>query len=368
MAGVIAIAAFAVVSPAGLSRPVEAGSHSEMSCGSDDVELVGFSEALDKTTFGEFAVSELSGFVYDPSGGHFVAVADRAGPVQTHVFNVDIDVEDPAGNPPAVTAAVVLKDPGGVAYDGFSFDGEGIVMERQGGGFIVSSESGSAAGQQPEIRRFTEDGQEVESLEVPAKFLIGSNNVMFEALGMSPNGKSLFTATERQLVADGATGDLRSRLRILHYKQAGDSFVPVAEYFYLSEPGRTAADLGLVEIIAISEKKLLVMERGFVAGEGNTVRVFTVKLQGAEDVSGVESLATSDVEPVQKQLLFDLAACPDAGATVAPGAIQPNALLDNFEAMAFGPDLPGNRRSLVLVSDDNGGSNQTTRVVVLSIR
>jgi hypothetical protein len=240
-------------------------------------------------------------------------------------------------------------------------------MERRGGGFYVASESGSAAGQQPEIRRFDSDGHEVEALQVPAKFLVGPNNVTFESLSMSPSGRSLFTMVERHLVVDGTTDDLRSRLRILHYRDDGDGFEPAEEYFYLTEPGRTPADLGVAEVLAQSENHLLVLERGFVAGQGNSVRVFRVNLKHAEDISGVDSLASTDIDPVEKKLLFDLAECPDAGATVPPGAAQPNALLDNFEAMTFGPDLPGNRRSLVLLSDDNGGSNQTTRIVVLSL-
>jgi hypothetical protein len=66
-------------------------------------------------------------------------------------------------------------------------------------------------------------------------------------------------------------------------------------------------------------------------------------------------------------LLLDLADCPNGGATVPPGATQPNPLLDNFEAMTFGPELPGGMRSLILVSDDNGSASQTTRVVLLGV-
>ena len=64
---------------------------------------------------------------------------------------------------------------------------------------------------------------------------------------------------------------------------------------------------------------------------------------------------------------FDLASCPDEGATIPPGAVQPNALLDNFEAMAFGPYLPGGRHALVLLSDDNLGANQTTHLVGVAL-
>jgi Esterase-like activity of phytase len=104
-----------------------------------------------------------------------------------------------------------------------------------------------------------------------------------------------------------------------------------------------------------------------VANEGNTVRVFKASLAGARDVTTVTSLATTSVTPLQKTLLFDLATCPDTGATLAPGATQPNKLLDNFEAMTLGPDLSGGRRALVIVSDDNSGTNQTARVIALAI-
>jgi two-component system sensor histidine kinase KdpD len=35
--------------------------------------------------------------------------------------------------------------------------------------------------------------------------------------------------------------------------------------------------------------------------------------------------------------------------------------------MTLGPVLPGGRRALILISDDNGGANQTTRIVALGI-
>jgi hypothetical protein len=120
-----------------------------------------------------------------------------------------------------------------------------------------------------------------------------------------------------------------------------------------------------VEMIALSSKRLLVMERGWVRGEGNTVRIFQVSLEGAADISEVASLATPGGPPsLVKELVVDLARCPPSAAT-SPQS-QPNPLLDNFEAMALGPLLPDGRRSLVLVSDDNRSPFQVTRVVVLA--
>jgi len=204
---------------------------------------------------------------------------------------------------------------------------------------------------------------------VPSRFLIGTNNLSFESLALSPNGDSLFTANERPLPTDGQTADLRNRIRILRYKRGPGGFVPHKQYLYLTEPNRPEApnDVGVVEIIARSEEDLLALERGFKPGEGNTVSVFRVSVEDAADVSDEPTLAAAGLVPVAKTLVFDLANCPPSGATIPPGATQPNALLDNFEAMTLGPKLPGGRRALLLLSDDNAGANQTTRFIALAV-
>jgi hypothetical protein len=335
-------------------------------CGSTAVQFLGFSDALNKSTFGGFAVAELSAITYDRETSNYHAVADRAGPVATHVFTLDIPVGGALGGP-SISSVTVLNAPSGVPFNGLSFDGEGIDLGR-GGEFIVASEGGSAAGEQPEVRRFARDGTHLENLAVPAKFLIGTNNLSFESLSVSPNGHSLFTAVEGPLAADGRTLDLRSRIRILRYEDRGTGgFQPAQEYYYLTEPGRTVGDLGVAEVLALSETEVLVLERGFVANQGNTIRIFHASLKHAQDVSGVASLATTGIAPVSKTLLVDLATCPDGGATIPPGATQANALMDNFEAMTLGPRLPGDRRALVLMSDDNGSAIQTTRIVALAV-
>ncbi len=254
-----------------------------------------------------------------------------------------------------------MRDEKGQPLTGLNFDGEGIALTPEGE-LLISSET------EPSIRRFALDGTFLGELPVPDRFLVregggGRPNLTFESLSLSPSGRSLFTANEGYLSTDGETADGSDRIRILRYQKRGSNgFVPAEEFYYLADPG-----LGVVEIVALSVDELLVMERGFQAGVGNTIKIYRVSLKGAKDVSNVKSLAASNVEPVQKELLVDLGSCPSGGATTAPGAVQANPLLDNFEALTLGPVLPDGRQSLVLVSDDNFNRSQTTRVIVLAV-
>ena len=129
----------------------------------------------------------------------------------------------------------------------------------------------------------------------------------------------------------------------------------------------------VAEVLALSDNELLVLERGFVGGQGNTIRIFRLSLAGLPEVSDVASLASlSQAEHesalASKTLLLDLVDCPDSGAMPRPDAVQPNGLFDNFEAMALGPVLPGGWQSLVLVSDNNTNPQfQITRVIALAL-
>ena len=349
-----------------LPRPVVRAADLKV-CGTSDVQFLGYSDVLNKQSHGGLPLTELSGVAYEPGRGVYYVVADRLGTTPAHVFTLTVPVSDDAMGVPFVTDVARLADKDGAWFTGVNLDGEGIAMN-SATDFFVSSEGGTVAGGQPAVHHFSIAGGYLGTLPVPSRFLIGTNNLSFEGLAMSPSKRSLFVVMEGPLPADGVTNDFRSRIRILRYDNRGlEGYVPAEQYYYLSEAGRNATELGVSELIALSDTELLVLERGFVAGEGNTVRVYTASLRGAQNVANVAALATTTAAPLQKSLLFDLATCPESGARLAPGATQPNALLDNFEAMTLGPALSGGRRALVLLSDDNSGANQTSRVVALAV-
>ncbi|MEJ3744453.1 esterase-like activity of phytase family protein [Actinomycetes bacterium KLBMP 9797] len=327
---------------------------------SPDAALLGFSDQLDKTTFDGNPVSGLSALALTgPSRA--LALVDNIGTTPARVYGLDL-ATDRRGVRAAVRGVTYLTRPDGTPYTGADFDGEGLVAER--GSVLASSET------EPSIRRFRlADGRETAALPVPDRFRVApagqaATNQTFEALTATPDHRTLYAGMEGPLSADGRDAQGRGLQRIIGYAgRAGAAYTPTIEYAYRTDP-----NLGLVELVALGGGQLLALERGFTAGVGNTVRVYRVSATGAPDVSGVDSLSTL-TDPrawLGKELIVDLVDCPPSGATAKQP--QPNPLLDNVEGMALGGPLPGGRRLLHLLSDDNGNAAQTTRVYALSVR
>lgn len=336
------------------------------------VQFLSVSDALNKVRFGELQVAELSGLAYDPALQRYFAIADRAEDVPSHVFTIDVPLTPDGLGHPTIQDVTLLRTMAGTPFTGADLDGEGIVLH--GDEIIIASEGGAAPEDQPAIRRFSRTGEHLGDLPVPERFQVGSTNLTFESLARSPSGASLFTANERPLPAvghfpaDGQTPDGRNRIRILRYTLTDtQGFLPAEQFYYLTEPDRRPGDVGVVELLALSETDLLVLERGFVVGQGNTARVFHVSLAGAPDVSAEPTLAAPELTPLPKTLVVDLADCPPGDATPPLGAIQPTPLLDNFEAMALGPILRDGVQTLLLLSDDNQNPLQATRLVALGL-
>lgn len=356
-----AAALLALLAPGAAAKPAQkAPTAANASCG-PRAEFLGFSDALNKRTFEGTTVGGLSALVRDPDRGVYYSLVDN-GPTPAdpaRFYTLRIPFEGGRLGTPEILDVTVLRRAGGAPFTASDLDGEGIALtpDRE---LLVASET------EPSIRRFSLDGELLGELPVPQRFRVAPAgearaNQTFESLSLTPEAESLFTAVEGPLASDGMTSDGRARIRILRYEENGATFSPAEQFFYLAESGQ-----GVVEILALSERRLLVLERGFVSGQGNTVRIFEVKLSGARDVSGVQSLAEPGLRPVNKKLLVDLADCPPSGATT-PGT-QRNPLLDNFESLAFGPDLSGGRRTLILQSDDNFSPGQVTRVLALGVR
>ncbi|MFJ6703433.1 MULTISPECIES: esterase-like activity of phytase family protein [unclassified Streptomyces] len=305
---------------------------------SPTVSLDGFSDALDKTTFQGTFVGNFSALALDRHGS-LAALSDRSS-----LFDLDARTLAPR-------KAVQLADENGAALDS-----EGLVVDRDGTR-LVTSET------EPSIRRYSADGRILDRLPVPASLQVApagraTSNQTFEGLTLLDGGRTLLASMEYAL-----SGDTAGTVRFQTWRRtAGNHFRPAAQYAYRTDD----PILGVPEVQALPDGRLLVLERGFTAGVGNTVRLFLADPRHATDTSRVANLTgQSGVRPIRKTLLTDIATCPTLGATAKQP--QPNPLLDNIEGMVVTGRSKG-AYQVLLVSDDNQNAAQTTRFYRLSVR
>jgi len=320
------------------------------------------------TLYGGTTFGGLSGLAYDESRGVFYALSDDQVGARFYTLRITVGGGFPAVQIDAVTT---LRDASGQPFAPFSLDPEGLALTKDDT-LVLTSEGFASRLIDPWVREFALDGRQLRALPVPAAFLpdaAGSRgvrqNLGFESAATAPNGRFLFTGTEAALAQDGppATLGAGSPARLLRYNlQTGRldrQYVywtdPIAEP---SVPASAFAVSGLVELLPLNNQFLLAMERSFsvgAPGTGNTIRLYRVALPGADDVNSFDSLTSllGTVQPAAKTLLLDL------DVLGLP--------LDNVEGMAFGPDLPDGRRSLVLVSDNNFAPAQFTQFLLFAV-
>ncbi|MBZ9557602.1 esterase-like activity of phytase family protein [Halomonas coralii] len=323
--------------------------------GADFLGLVALPDGL---SFQQTPLGGLSGLTRDGSGGYLAISDDRSDLAPARFYSLRLDLADGRLDDGDVrfTDVTTLWQAQGEAFASGTIDPEGIAYGDDGTLFI-SSEGDSDQGIAPFVGHFGRDGQLLSMLEMPAALIPdGSgesgvrNNLALESLTLTPDGETLFTATESALVQDGPGPgiDSGSPSRILQYDARSGEVEH--QYVYPTEPG----NFGLVEMLALDDGHLLALERNYFADVGNTIRLYEVDLGAATDINGVKSLEeTSGVRPVDKRLVADLGEL----------GIDP----DNVEGMSLGPRLADGRQSLILVSDNNFNDSQDTQFIALGL-
>ncbi|WP_236788213.1 esterase-like activity of phytase family protein [Amycolatopsis sp. GM8] len=331
----IPVALAAGVLALGVLTAPQAGATTSHAC-SRQVSIDSFSDSLDKTTFDGTFVGNLSALAVGRDGD-IDALSDRSV-----LFTLDGRTKQPK-------RAVPLAD-----ENGQQLDSEGLVIDRDGTRLITSEI-------EPSIRRYTASGTEIGRLPVPDSLRVAPagravSNATFEGLTLQLGGQTLIASMEQPLAGDQA--DL---VRFQTWQRGRGEFELAEQYAYRIDPG-----LGVAETTATGDGRLLVLERGFTAGVGNTIRLYLADPRGASDVSHVDTLSGQHLRLVRKTPLADLVNCPSLGATAKQP--QPNPLLDNIEGMTVLGRAPGGRLRVLLVSDDNQNAVQTTRLYSLTVR
>jgi len=332
-------------------------------------------------------VGGLSGSDYDQINNRYYSISDDRSdrnPARFYTLNIDLSSGSLSSPGISLSGVTTLLNQNNQSFATNTIDPEGIGLTSNGTVFVSSEgEVSNLVGrlQSPFINEFAlGTGRQLRQLPVPSKFVpvIGltdaptreiRNNLAFENLTITPDQKFLFTATENALVQDGqiATINTGSRSRILKYNLTTGQ--PEQEFLYLTDPVAVPAlpetafiTNGLVELLALDNRgTFLALERSFSAGApgtGNTIKLYEVWLNGASDISGINSLNAinvNTVRPVDKRFVlnFDTLGVPTG--------------LDNVEGMTLGSVLPNGQQSLVLVSDNNFSATQFSQILALEL-
>jgi endonuclease/exonuclease/phosphatase family metal-dependent hydrolase len=315
-------------------------------------------------------VGGLSGLAYDPACDLYYAVSDDRGSIDfPRIYTLKIQLVGETVEAQFL-GATLLRDFDGAPFERGDLDPEAIALSDDGT-LYLAAEGVPHRGIPPMVARFGLDGSIREVIDLPDHYLPAGegargvrDNHGFEGLSLTPDGRTLFVATESALLQDGPAADLErgSLARLLEIDVASGRVK--GEYLYAVDPvpdvpipSTAYASIGVSEILALGNRGLLVVERSFSAGVGNRVRLYHVSLRGEHGITGVESirdLGRPQPQPVRKSLVADL---EDLG-------VDP----DNIEGMALGASLLGGRkRMLVLISDNNfQPSVQSNQIVVLA--
>lgn len=335
------------------------------------LEFIGETEIETGKRFNDTEVGGLSGLTYDAGNELYYAVSDdygKNGPARFYSFKIALTHGRLTDASLSFQNVHFLTDENKKRFEPGSVDLEGIALVERV--LFCSSEGAQDTKYPPFIRSFTLDGEQVRDLPLPPKFLPSqnrdfgvANNRALESLAATPDGKFLFCANEEALSQDGpaARPDRPSPVRIIKYELT--RYMPVTEYLYWVEPlpeAPISADgspaCGLVDFEVLSDSKLITLERSYVPGRGNGIRLFTTSLNGADNIAGIERLdnvETDNITPAQKRLLFDFD--------------RLGIKLDNIEALTFGPKLSDGRRRLILASDNNFNPNQVTQFIAFAV-
>jgi len=324
--------------------------------------------AVDGAPFGG-----ISGADYDRRTGEWLMISDDRSdkaPARFFVGRLDYDAHGVRGL--RLTGQVPLRREDGTTFpptnspSGERADAEALRIDPLDGDLVWSTEGDAARGFDPLIRRMDRAGQPKGRMPTPPAFRFdpaGASgarpNLTFEGLSFSPDGRTLWLSMEAPLIQDGPVSSVRAGglTRISRLERSGRV---LAQYAYRLDPIQAApkrrGDNGVSEILALDDRRLLVLERSGVedarGGFAYHCRLYLAEITGAEDVAARVSLADGPVRVMRKMLLVNFDRLPGAPA--------------NLEAMAWGRDLDG-ARTLVLFADDNFNPDEAQRIVVLAM-
>ncbi len=359
----IAAAAAAAVAATGLlAAPASAGT--------TNVRLLGEKIIPKGLLFQGTTVGGLSGIDRDPRTGEYVLISDDRSAINpARFYTAKIDVSENGVGDVTFTSTHPFLQPDGTTYPNGGVDPEDIRVDPWTGRITWSQEGERKPGVliDPSIRTATRDGEFRNELPLPANEHMSAEdtgprqNLVLEGLSYAAAGTLVVSSVESPLLQDGPlpTPEKGALSRVTVQARTGQILAqyayPQEPVFAVPNPPTAAAGNGVSAMVAadpLDPTRFLLVERAFVTGAGNRVRIFEASTAGATNVL---NKSLDKAKPMHKRLLADL-----AGFKLST--------VDNIEGITWGPRLPSGERTLLLVSDDNFSATQVTQIVALAVR
>ncbi len=308
----------------------------------------------------------ISGLDYDPAKNVYYAISDdRSEKAPARFYKLKLDIDAAGIHGLDTLESTTLLDAENKPFTIKDVDAESIRFNPASQTLYWSSE-GDRKGK-PSVREMKLDGTFVREFKLPEVYLPDDNktrgtrnNLAFESLTITADGKRLLAGTENALVQDGdiATLERGSKPRIIAFDIASGDVT--AEYVYETDPIFAKSPLppfwndnGLSEFVT-DGADLLTVERSYAHGVGNRISIYHASFDGASDVAGKASLQGLNATPLKKELLLRL----DEGTLGLD--------IDNIESITWGPDIDG-AKILIIASDNNFNAGQFTQFVAIRL-
>jgi hypothetical protein len=316
----------------------------------------------------------ISGIDYDAARDVYYLLSDDRSDINAaRFYTAKIAITGNALGTPEITSMVTLKRPDGTPFGGKDVgakdipDPESIRYRADTDTLFWTSEGDKKLAVDPSLREMKLDGTFIRELPTLPMFKVKPgdsgprDNLTYEGMSLTADGKGVWVSMESALFEDGkdptveqAGGPARFTL---YHAQSGS---PIRQIAYLPDaiPLRPTekgdADNGIPEILMLDQFRMLVIERSYSPGVGNSIRVYLIDTRDGTDVLNVPTLKPDNYTPVAKRLLlnFDTLGLKK---------------LDNTEGVSFGPRLANGNRTLIFVSDDNFRKSQITQFLAFEL-
>jgi hypothetical protein len=326
---------------------------------------------LDPARFGD-AFGGISGVDYDARRRRWMLLSDdRSEHAPARFYAVTIARSDRGRWHVGKARRTMLADARASPFSAAGFGREVVDPEAirfaPDGHLIWASEGDAQGRHDPAIRSMDRTGREREQVPLPANLRFDRlalrgprSNATIEGLDFTPDG-AMWVAMEGPLIEDGLpAADGRTalvRFTRLRRGGTGEQFAYSLDSAPPPPSQAKAADNGVTEILALDDRRMLVLERsGAALGEGRYLfrcRLYLADFANATEVAGIASLKSGAITPASKRLLLDFATLSNN-----PG---------NLEAMAWWPSGQGRPERIVLLNDNNFAMGEPTRLLLLAL-